>query len=68
MTKQVFQIARRAFGSYTTVEMVEGYQAASLRAMALEFENADGEYFVYGADEAPGQRASGISQSSLDWL
>ena len=63
-----FQIARRAFSNYTTVEMVEGYVAAHLRSMELQAANADGEYMVFRADEAPGQRFSPASQSPLDWL
>ena len=68
MTDKAFQIARRAYGEYAVVETVSGYQAASLRAMALEAERGDGEYFVYGADETPGQRTGAAYQSPLDWL
>lgn len=63
-----FQIARRAFSAYTTVETVEGFVAAQLRAMALQAANADGEYMVFPASETPGQRFSPVSQSPMDWL
>ena len=68
MTDKLFQIARRAYGDYTVVEMVNGYLAASLRAMALEYERSDGEYFVFDADETPGWREGSSYQSGLDWL
>jgi len=68
MTDKPFQIVRRAYGRYTVVEIVNGYQAASLRAMALEYERSDGEYSVYAADELPAQRAAPYGQSGLDWL
>ena len=68
MTDKAFQIARRAYGEYTVVETVNGYPAASLRAMVLEYARGDGEYFVYDIDETPGQRACAAYQSPLDWL
>jgi hypothetical protein len=68
MTSTTFQIARRAFGAYTTAETVDGYVAAQLRAMALQAANADGEYMVFPANETPGQRFTPATQSPLDWL
>lgn len=63
-----FQIARRAFSTYTTIEIVDGYVAAHLRAMSLQAANRDGEYMVFAADETPGQRPTQVSQSPMDWL
>ncbi len=63
-----FQIARRAFSNYTTVETVEGFVAANLRSMELQAANRDGEYMVFPANEAPGQRPAPYGQSGLDWL
>lgn len=63
-----YQIARRAFSTYTTVETVEGYVDAQLRAMILQAANRDGEYMVFSADETPGQRFTPAVQSPMDWL
>lgn len=63
-----FQIARRAFSTYTTVEVVEGFVAATLRSMELQAANRDGEYMVFSADETPGQRFAPAVQSPMDWL
>lgn len=69
MKTSVYQIARRAFGSYTVVETMEGtLVAASLRAMALQAERQDGEYFEYPEGVTPGQSAAPYGQSGLDWL
>jgi hypothetical protein len=63
-----YQIARRAFSAYSTVETVEGYVAAQLRAMSLQAANRDGEYMVFPANETPDCYPSQSSQSPMDWL
>ena len=69
MQTSVYQIARRAFGAYTVVETMEGtLSQAILRAMDLQAERQDGEYFEFAANETPGQRAAPYGQSGLDWL
>jgi hypothetical protein len=64
-----YRIVRRAFSTYTDIESVEGtYCDATLRAMALEFLNADGEYLVRAPGE-PDQRLGGSAvQSGFDFL
>ena len=69
MTSNVYQIVRRAYGSYTVVEMFEGnLSQAILRSMDLQAERQDGEYMEFAADETPCQRPAPYGQSGLDWL
>lgn len=55
-----YQIARRAYGKYETVETgIDGWVVAEVRAMALQSEKQDGEYFTFRDDETPCSRPSG---------
>lgn len=54
-----YQIARRAYGKYETIETgIESWVAAEVRAMALQAEKNDGEYFTFRDDETPCSRPS----------
>lgn len=54
-----YQIARRAFGQYATVETgISGWVAAEMRASKLQAEKQDGEYFTFRDDETPASRPS----------
>lgn len=54
-----YQIARRAFGKYTTIETgISGWVAAEMRASELRAEKQDGEYFTFRDDETPGSRST----------
>jgi hypothetical protein len=46
-----YRIVRRAFSTYTDIELVEGWVNAELRAMSLKATNRDGDYLVRGIDE-----------------
>lgn len=63
-----YEIRRRAFGQYATVETFSGsYLGAIGRAMDLEYANRDGEYLVRKPGEAnwiPGA----CEQSGFDYL
>jgi hypothetical protein len=63
-----YEIRRRAFGQYETVETVTGsHLDATARAMDLEFANRDGEYLVRKPGEANWQPGACV-QSGLDYL
>jgi hypothetical protein len=68
MTNQTtYRITKRAFGTYTEIEHVTGWQAAMERSMALQFANKDGEYLVKELDE-PNWVGGSSYQSPMDWL
>lgn len=41
-----YRIVRRAYGQFTEIEIVTGWQSAMLRSMELEAANRDGEYLL----------------------
>lgn len=47
-----YKIARRAYGEYTVVETgIQSWAAAVNRAMELQAEKQDGEYFEFREDQ-----------------
>lgn len=66
-----YRILRRAWGKYTEVESgIDGWTAATLRAMDLDAKNHDGEYIVRSdgePDDGYPKENNGY-QSPMDWL
>lgn len=67
-----YQIARRAFGKYVQVESgISGWVNAEIRALDLQAEKQDGEYFTFRDDEKIETRPSNPScpvQSAFAYL
>lgn len=63
----VYQIVKRAFSNYETVETVTGWLNAMQRADQLQFTNNDGEYFVKKVGETDKSPAP-YTQSGFDYL
>jgi hypothetical protein len=67
-TLQAFEIRRRAFGRYETVETFLGSHLGAIsRAMELEYAKRDGEYLVRRPGEANWIPGAAV-QSGLDFL
>lgn len=65
MPEATYNIVRRAYSQRAIVEVVDGFVAANLRAMALQAERQDGEYSAVAVEHGTQYPEPVVCQSTL---